>query len=288
MNESAGSSVCLDYSGNGYNGEYSVSVRPYLGVAGPIPSRPCVRFSAEATETMIFPAAAEITGGGTRTILMVVNLRAVDEEKRGVYHGGTEAVGQDLLISFWNSGGASLWHNGWGIGGNDFNVAYPHLNKWAMIAFTYDSGNRRYYFCELNPAAPQTFTLNHNDNFTINTGSNYRRVGHGRWGGASADIGYVAHLPVALDIDQLNALASAFLDGSTYFGTVRDQNGDLAIGRTVQVIRESDRACVWHGVTDSNGGFSSGVVLDEPHTLIFDGEPDRNALIYRGVMPGEP
>ena len=70
-----------------------------------------------------------------------------------------------------------------------------------------------------------------------------------------------------------------------FSGTVRNKTGDLAAGRVVQVIRESDRACVYNGVTNASGEYSVLVEQNQSHTLIFDGEPDRNALIYRGVMP---
>jgi len=70
-----------------------------------------------------------------------------------------------------------------------------------------------------------------------------------------------------------------------FSGTVRNKTGSLAAGRVVQVIRESDRACVYNGVTNASGEYSAPVEQNQPHTLIFDGEPDRNAIIYRGVMP---
>jgi len=74
----------------------------------------------------------------------------------------------------------------------------------------------------------------------------------------------------------------------TISGVVRDKTGALAVGRTVQTIRDADRLCVNVTQTDSDGEFTAIALGDGAHTLIFDGEPDRNALIYRGVVPESP
>jgi hypothetical protein len=99
--------------------------------------------------------------------------------------------------------------------------------------------------------------------------------------------GYLAHkwgLAASLPSDHPYKTAAPQI--FVFSGTVRNKTGGLAAGRVVQVIRESDRACVYNGVTNASGEYSFTMVTQSvPHTLIFDGEPDRNALIYRGVMP---
>lgn len=71
----------------------------------------------------------------------------------------------------------------------------------------------------------------------------------------------------------------------TFSGTVRDKHGAL-VARTVTALRESNQTVVGTTISDSvTGAFEIVTTQNEPHTLIFSGEPDRNALVYSGVMP---
>ena len=70
-----------------------------------------------------------------------------------------------------------------------------------------------------------------------------------------------------------------------YSGTVHDKTGALAVGRSVQIIRESNQTCVAAGVTDAAGEFDVTVTNNEAHTVIFSGETARNALGFIGVLP---
>lgn len=107
-------------------------------------------------------------------------------------------------------------------------------------------------------------------------------------GTADAELveGYLAHkwgladdLPIG---HPYKSAAPAILSLS---GTVRDASNALC-ARTVTAIREADQTIV--GTTTSHattGVFEIATTLNEPHTLVFSGEPGRNALVYSGVMP---
>ena len=71
-----------------------------------------------------------------------------------------------------------------------------------------------------------------------------------------------------------------------FSGTVRDKNGALA-ARTVTALRESTQTVVATTTSDPvTGEYHILADFNEPHTLIFSGEADRNAIVYSGVMPG--
>ena len=72
-----------------------------------------------------------------------------------------------------------------------------------------------------------------------------------------------------------------------FYGTVRDKNGALS-ERRVTAILDSTGECVGTALSDPvTGEYAVETTVDEPHTLIFTGEADRNALVYTGVMPEE-
>jgi hypothetical protein len=75
--------------------------------------------------------------------------------------------------------------------------------------------------------------------------------------------------------------------GVSLYGTARDKTGALVASRKVVAIRESDNVLVASGVTDANGEYDLLAGSDGAHTLVFSGEPDRNALVFRGVTPDE-
>lgn len=71
-----------------------------------------------------------------------------------------------------------------------------------------------------------------------------------------------------------------------FSGTARDKTGALA-QRRVTVIRESDNTIVDSVLSDgTTGEYLIETLNAEPHTLLFSGEADRNAIVYSGVMPG--
>jgi hypothetical protein len=72
------------------------------------------------------------------------------------------------------------------------------------------------------------------------------------------------------------------------FGTTRDKNGNIA-SRRVIVIRESTGKIVNDIMSDPmTGNYEIPTPYSgEPYTIIFRDEPERNALIYAGVMPEE-
>ena len=70
-----------------------------------------------------------------------------------------------------------------------------------------------------------------------------------------------------------------------FTGTIRDKNDALA-ARTVTSLREFDKTVVGTTTSDAvTGAYEIVTPYDEPHTLIFSGESDRNAIVYSGVMP---
>lgn len=69
------------------------------------------------------------------------------------------------------------------------------------------------------------------------------------------------------------------------YGTVADVYGDPA-ERAIVAIREADHSVVGSAISDeTTGEWEIETPWDEPHTLVFGGEPDRNALVFSGVLP---
>lgn len=68
-------------------------------------------------------------------------------------------------------------------------------------------------------------------------------------------------------------------------GTVKDKNGALCERRVIAIM-ESTGSCAASVLSDSvTGAFEIVGLANSPHTLVFIGESDRNALVYAGVMP---
>jgi hypothetical protein len=74
-----------------------------------------------------------------------------------------------------------------------------------------------------------------------------------------------------------------------YFsGDVKDKNGNFAQNRNVFVFRESDNLRIPPLKTGASGQFKVDILRKVAHTIVFGGEPDRNAIVYSGVMPFDP
>jgi len=69
-----------------------------------------------------------------------------------------------------------------------------------------------------------------------------------------------------------------------FTGTTRDALGVLA-SRNINVIRDSDRACIATATSAEGTGAFSLLLPAVPHTFVFSGEPGRNALVFAGVAP---
>ena len=100
--------------------------------------------------------------------------------------------------------------------------------------------------------------------------------------------GYLAHRHgIAGDLDSAHPYKNAAPFVGYYFGSILDKDGNPA-ARTVTVL-DSTGQCV---ATDSSdpvtGAYEIEVTEDAPHTLVFDGEPDRNAQVFANVIPGDP
>lgn len=68
-------------------------------------------------------------------------------------------------------------------------------------------------------------------------------------------------------------------------GTVRDSADAPVAGRAVVALREDRQTIAARAVTRADGGYTLRTACAGPHTLIFSGEPDRNALALAGVVP---
>ena len=73
----------------------------------------------------------------------------------------------------------------------------------------------------------------------------------------------------------------------SFHGIILDKDGNPA-SRTITVL-DSTGQCVVTGTSDPiTGGYDIAIGSDDPYTLVFDGEPDRNAQVFANVIPGEP
>ena len=69
-------------------------------------------------------------------------------------------------------------------------------------------------------------------------------------------------------------------------GTIADKDGSPAERRIT--VLDAAGHCVATDTSDPvTGAYSIAVPAESPYTLVFDGEPDRNAIVYANVIPGE-
>lgn len=72
-----------------------------------------------------------------------------------------------------------------------------------------------------------------------------------------------------------------------FYGTTRDKTGALAQRRVIATL-DSTGECIGNVLSDPvTGEYEIQPVGNDPHTLIFTGEADRNALVFTGIMPEE-
>ena len=84
-----------------------------------------------------------------------------------------------------------------------------------------------------------------------------------------------------------DAVAFSWSQHFRFRGTIRDKNGALAERRVI-ATRDSTGEFVATALSDPvTGEYETTVIAEEPHTLTFTGEADRNALVFTGVMPAE-
>lgn len=67
-------------------------------------------------------------------------------------------------------------------------------------------------------------------------------------------------------------------------GTVKNIADAPVAGRTVLALREGRREVAAIATTAADGGYTLRTAYAGPHTLIFSGEPDCNALVLSGVV----
>ena len=71
------------------------------------------------------------------------------------------------------------------------------------------------------------------------------------------------------------------------FGTITDKDSNPAERRIT--VLDSAGHCVATDTSDPiTGTYNIEMPNDDPYTLVFDGEPDRNAQVFANVIPGEP
>lgn len=74
--------------------------------------------------------------------------------------------------------------------------------------------------------------------------------------------------------------------GIGYYGVVRDYSGNPA-ERRVTLLDDATGALVNSVLSDPVTGAYAIPATAAPHTLVFSGEPGRNALVFAAVMPDE-
>ena len=68
------------------------------------------------------------------------------------------------------------------------------------------------------------------------------------------------------------------------FGTIADKDDNPAERRIT--VLDATGHCVATDTSDPvTGAYSITVPAESPYTLVFDGEPDRNAIVYANVIP---
>ena len=102
--------------------------------------------------------------------------------------------------------------------------------------------------------------------------------------------GYFAHrLGLAASLPAEHPYKIAAPTYGIFHGTVIDKDGNPA-ERRISVL-DATGHCVATDTSDPvTGAYSIVTVVpaESPHTLVFDGEPDRNAQVFANVIPGEP
>ena len=72
-----------------------------------------------------------------------------------------------------------------------------------------------------------------------------------------------------------------------FVGTITDKDGNPAERRIT--VLDATGHCVATDISDPvTGAYSIDMPNNDPYTLVFDGEPDRNAQVFANVIPGEP
>ena len=100
--------------------------------------------------------------------------------------------------------------------------------------------------------------------------------------------GYLAHkwgLAASLPAEHPYKDAAPILP--SLFGTITDKDGN-PVERRITVL-DATGHCVATDTSDPvTGAYSIAVPAESPYTLVFDGEPDRNAQVFANVIPGDP
>ena len=100
--------------------------------------------------------------------------------------------------------------------------------------------------------------------------------------------GYLAHrhgLAASLPAEHPYKIAAPTY--GFFHGTITDKDGNPAERRIT--VLDATGHCVATDTSDPvTGAYSIYMPNDDPYTLAFDGEPDRNAQVFANVIPGEP
>ena len=100
--------------------------------------------------------------------------------------------------------------------------------------------------------------------------------------------GYLAHKwGLAASLPAEHPYKSAPPISGVFHGTVIDKDGNPA-ERRISVL-DATGQCVATETSDPlTGAYEIETPKETPHTLVFEGEPDRNAQVFANVIPGEP
>ena len=100
--------------------------------------------------------------------------------------------------------------------------------------------------------------------------------------------GYLAHKwGLAASLPAEHPYKSAAPAYGFFHGIITDKDGNPAERRIT--VLDATGQCVATDTSDPvTGAYSIAVPAESPYTLVFDGEPDRNAQVFANVIPGEP
>ena len=215
------------------------------------------------------PAAAFVEGE------MVARVRATTNATVGPYiglHGTTNTTGTYISLNMINNEvGLVRWVNGSATLVPTF--AFPTTgNTWYWLKLRYETDR---YFIRAwadGDEEPSTWLGE------VVTTPPDAEGGRAFLGARSSGADYYFD-----DVEVRDFLADVY----RFYGTISDKNGDLAQRRVIATL-DSSGECIGNILSDPvTGEYELETVINEPHTLTFGGEADRNALVFTGVMPEE-
>ena len=177
-----------------------------------------------------------------------------------------------LIVAQWESGSSSnssVWHDG------------SALSRSGGVSQTINtlSGTARIGRTERQP---NEYFDGYTYELIVVTGTLTTDDRHKLEGYLAHKWGLAASLPAEHPYKDSAPMMLALFDG-----TITDKDGNPAERRIT--VLDATGYCVATDTSDPvTGAYSIAVPAESPYTLVFDGEPDRNAQVFANVIPGEP